>query len=63
VLVTGAASAYGTSASSFSQGTYANNAAITFTLQINSSNNLTVSHTPNSLGQNTWMNVAVFTSN
>ena len=65
ILTTGAASAYGTSASSFSPNTYANSAVVTFTTQIQATNaaGITVLQLPQNVGQNSWMNVAVFTSN
>jgi hypothetical protein len=66
ILVTGSASAYGTSASSMSAGTYANGVTVTFTETIEASNSggLTVevnNNTPSA--QATWMNVAIFNSN
>lgn len=65
VLVTGSASAYGISGSSFTSGTFANNAVVTFNLNVNPSNSggISVLTTPSQGGQNSWMNVAIFTSN
>lgn len=66
VLVTGSASQYGTSGSSFSPGTYANGATITFSNKVVGSNSggFTVKQNNNDgEPQETWMNVAIFTSN
>lgn len=65
-LVTGSASNFGVSGSSFSTGTYANSASITFTLFGNSNaggtSTVLTANGPGA-GQNTWLNVAIFTSN
>jgi hypothetical protein len=68
VLVTGSASAYGTSASEFSPTTFANNAAITFNARIDCSNSggCTVTKNNNDSAdatQSSWLNIAVLPSN
>lgn len=63
---TGSATDIGVSASSYSPGTYANSAAITFTLQARTSAAGTTNvHVGNGtgLGQVTWMNVTILSSN
>jgi hypothetical protein len=63
---TGSNSNFSTSAASYSTGTYANNAVVTFTLQgLTTMAGTTNAHTGNGtgLGQLSWMNVAIFTSN
>lgn len=63
---TGSASDFAINASSYSTGTYANSASITFTLQaattMAGTTNVHVNNA-NSLGQASYMNVAIFTSN
>jgi hypothetical protein len=65
-LTTGSASNFGVNGTSFSTGTYANSAAITFTLYANSNaagtSTVLVNNGPGA-GQATWMNVAIFPSN
>lgn len=56
----------GREGSSFSPATYANSASVTFTLKVNpsSATSVTVENAnAGPVGQNTWMNIAVFTSN
>jgi len=63
---TGSASNFGVQAASYSTGTYANSAAITFTLQgATTMAGTTNAHVANgtSLGQASYMNVAIFPSN
>jgi hypothetical protein len=68
VNTTGAASGYGLNASSFSTGTYANGANVTFTLTAASthagSTTINAAVTPALTGaQAPWLNIAIFTSN
>ena len=63
---TGSASQFAIQASSYSTGTYANSASITFTLQAQATNGGSTSvhvNNGNSLGQASYLNVAIFTSN
>jgi len=64
-LVTGAASNYSVSASSFSTGTYNNGATITFSLDgvLSTSTATAIQGNGAASGQNSWMNIAIFTSN
>lgn len=67
-LVTGSSSNYGANGTSFSPTTYANNAAVAFTLTIEASNSRSINLLQQSnLGasppQSTWMNITVQPSN
>jgi hypothetical protein len=66
--VTGSSSNYGANGTSFSPTTYANTAAVTFTLTIEASNSgginlLQQGNLGASSPQSTWMNIAVQPSN
>lgn len=60
---TGSNGTYGASGSSFSTGTYTNNAVITFTLTAECNTACTVNASPQMIGQNSWMNVVIMPSN
>jgi hypothetical protein len=64
-LTTGAASNFTVTASSMSTGTYANSAVITFTETgaTSSSTATAIQGNGAAVGQNSWLNVAIFTSN
>lgn len=55
----------GMTASSYSTGTYANGASVTFTLHMEQDTGatITVQNAPHIVGQGTYLNVAIFTSN
>jgi hypothetical protein len=63
---TGSASDFGISSSGYSIGTYANGAVVTFTMKASQTAGGTVNiHVANAtgLGQSTWMQISIFTSN
>lgn len=65
MLLTGSATSAGVSGAAVSPVTYANGAAVTFTLEIQDNNNgMTVKAAPNVAGfQNSWLNINIVQSN